>query len=92
VNLQWDPNDPTPEGYRVFVRTSDQSYNYSQPDWEGNMTACTIDNLNDQTAYYFVIRAFVDGVESADSEEVIYIPVDLDADNDGMPDAWKEKK
>jgi hypothetical protein len=41
VSLRWDPNDPAPEGYRVFARKSGQAYNFSQPDWEGTATACT---------------------------------------------------
>jgi chitinase len=69
VSLQWDPNDPTPEGYRVFARRSDQVYNYSQPDWEGSTATCTIDTLEDQTEYYFVVRAYDGSLESADSEE-----------------------
>ena len=35
VSLRWDPNDPAPEGYRVFARISHKVYNYNQPDWEG---------------------------------------------------------
>ncbi|BBO71683.1 hypothetical protein DSCA_56130 [Desulfosarcina alkanivorans] len=76
VSLQWDPNDPAPEGYRVFARRSDQLYDYSQPDWEGNATGCTIGNLDDQTDYFFVVRAYDGSLESADSQEVHYTPAD----------------
>lgn len=74
VSLRWDPNDPTPEGYRVFARRSDQVYNYTQPDWSGSTVTCTIGNLADQTDYYFVVRAFDGSLESADSQEVHYVP------------------
>ena len=74
VSLRWDPNDPAPEGYRVFSRKSNQAYNYSQPDWEGKAVTCTIANLEDQSEYYFVVRAYDESLDSADSEEVHYIP------------------
>jgi chitinase len=70
VSLRWDPNDPAPEGYRVFARKSGQAYNFSQPDWEGAATTCTIGVLDGGTDCYFVVRAFDGDLESADSEEV----------------------
>ena len=57
VTLRWDPNAPAPKGYRVFARKSDQAYDYSRPDWQGTATICTLDNLENQTEYYFVVRA-----------------------------------
>ncbi len=77
VSLRWDPNHPTPEGYRVFARKGHQIYNYSQPDWEGTAASCTLDNLEGQTEYYFVVRAYHRGLESADSDEVHYIPPEM---------------
>ena len=74
VTLRWDPNDPAPEGYRVFARKSDQVYNYNQPDWQGAATTCTLNNLEGQTEYYFVVRAFDGSITSANSNEVHYIP------------------
>jgi hypothetical protein len=56
----------------VFVRKSDQAYNYSQPAWQGTATTCTIDDLEDQTEYYFVVRAFDDSLTSSNSNEVYY--------------------
>lgn len=35
TTVKWDHNDPMPEGYRIFQRTEGQSYDYSQPVWEG---------------------------------------------------------
>lgn len=96
VSLSWDPNNPTPDGYRVFARKSGQAYNYSQPAWEGSSVTCTVDSLQDQTDYYFVVRAYEGSMESVDSEEVHYIPAEpanplpvTDQDGDGMPDEWE---
>jgi chitinase len=91
VSLRWDPNDPAPEGYRVFARKSGQAYNFSQPDWEGTATTCTIGVLDGGTDCYFVVRAFDGDLESADSEEVKYTPTvtDKDDDDDGLPDEWE---
>lgn len=74
VSLRWDHNQPAPEGYRIFARRSDQAYDYTRPDWEGTANSCTIDLLEDQTEYFFVVRAFDGYLESLDSEEVHYVP------------------
>lgn len=89
VSLRWDPNDPAPEGYRLFTRKSGQAYNYSQPAWEGAATTCTINILEGQTDSYFVVRAYDGGLESADSAEVHYAPPVTDKDGDGMPEDWE---
>lgn len=70
VTLQWDPNDPTPDGYRVFSRTVNGVYDYTQPLWEGQEVTATVtvpDGIN-----YFVVRAYAGTLESADSIEVRY--------------------
>ena len=73
VNLNWTPNNPAPEGYRVFSRKSDQQFDYNSPIWEGSESACTIDGLDDQAEYYFVIQPF-DGTEVGDfSSEIHYV-------------------
>ena len=73
VNLNWAPNNPAPEGYRVFSRKSDQQFDYNSPIWEGPGNACTIENLDDQTEYYFVIQPF-DGTEQGNfSSEIHYV-------------------
>ncbi|WP_319523330.1 choice-of-anchor U domain-containing protein [uncultured Desulfosarcina sp.] len=77
VTLQWDANDPEPEGYRVFARESGASYNYDSPIWESDEaseTTCTLIGLTEGTNYYFVVRAYDGDLESADSEEVSYTP------------------
>jgi hypothetical protein len=35
IRLTWDPNEPAPEGYRVFRRSDGAAYDYSQPFWQG---------------------------------------------------------
>lgn len=79
VKLAWDPNDPTPEGYRVFDRENQSVYDYSNPVWQGSETFCTLSNLLGHpmvvTRYYFVVRAYEGALESADSIEVYW---DLD--------------
>lgn len=75
VTLAWDPNDPTPDGYRVYHRLEGQNYDYSSPSWPlsgavSTNTTCTIENLDDDTTYYFVVRAFSGTDESGNSNEV----------------------
>lgn len=72
VSLAWDPNQESAlGGYRVFCRPAGGVYTYSQPAWDGAATTCTIANLDEYTAYAFVVRAYdTSGNQSADSEEV----------------------
>lgn len=71
VTLAWDANDPAPEGYHVYMRTQNQTYDYSAPVWSGTTTTCEIDQLTENT-YYFIARAFEGTVESGDSNEAEY--------------------
>lgn len=89
VALGWDPNDPAPDGYRVFVREAEEAYLYDRPDWEGQASTCEITGLNEQTIYCFTVRAFVGDRESEDAAEVCRIPSGSDYENDGLPDAWE---
>ncbi|MDX2417948.1 MAG: hypothetical protein QNK19_10860 [Xanthomonadales bacterium] len=70
VTLTWDPNDPAPDGYCIYLRAEGQAYDYSQPCWTGYDTTGTVDGLEENTTYSFVVRAFVGVQESADSIEV----------------------
>ncbi len=77
VTLAWDPNVPTPDGYRVFQRVEGQNYDYSSPVWPGPgddpvQTSCTLDNLADGESYYFVVRAYVGSDLSGDSNEILH--------------------
>lgn len=79
LTLAWNPNSEEDlAGYKVFYHEEGQSYAYEEPAaWEGSETTCTIYNLNDNTTYYFVVRAFdVWGSESGDSNEACYTPAD----------------
>ncbi len=78
VTLAWDANDPTPDGYRLYQRTEGSSYDYSQAEWAGSGNGCTLDELNEGTQYYFVVRAYDSGSESGDSNEVAYYATPID--------------
>ena len=70
VTLQWDPNNPAPEGYRLYQRTEYQAYDYSDYLDTGQSTSATIVGLEEDTTYYFVVRAYVGSDVSGDSNEV----------------------
>jgi len=72
VTLEWDPNIPTPDGYKIFMRIDGESYDYDNPVWTGTETSSIIENLADNQSYYFVVRAFDNGSESGDSNEVAH--------------------
>lgn len=78
VKLNWSPNNPAPEGYRVFSRKSDQPFDYNSPIWEGPANACTIEGLEDQTEYYFVIQPFDGNKEGDLSSEIHYVTPAVD--------------
>ena len=72
VRISWDPNDPAPEGYRVFRRGAGQSYDYSAPAWQGPESPATIDAPPFGVTHYYVVRAYDGDLESIDSDEVSY--------------------
>ena len=76
VSLIWDPViHPELDGYKMFYRKQSQPYDYTNPIWVGTETTCTVDKLEDQTTYCFVVRAFdTSGNESDDSNEVCWSP------------------
>ncbi len=88
VTLQWDANDPSPAGYRLYQRTSGQSYDYNSPVWSGTLTTAALDGLLEGTTYYYVVRAYSGSDESGDSNEVQFTPVVIivDSDGDGIDD------
>lgn len=81
VTLQWDPNDPAPDGYMFFIRVAQDTYNYNAPVWVGAAASCTISGLIPGTTYYMVVRAYVGADQSGDSNEVTYTPSDTTASN-----------
>ncbi len=72
IALAWDPNDPAPEGYRIYQRLEGQAYDYTQPVWTGTNATGTVYNLEYDTTYYFVVRAFEGTLESGDSNEASF--------------------
>ena len=72
VAIEWAPNTESDlAGYRVFCREQSQSYDYTNPSWEGTETYCTIYDLDETKTYCFVVRAFdTEGFESGNSNEV----------------------
>ncbi len=74
VTLSWDPNDPAPDGYKLYQRLKGQAYNDTSPAWTGTDANCTVGNLQPGTVYYFVVRAYVGPEESGDSNEVTHTP------------------
>ena len=72
VTMKWDANKPAPQGYRLFQRIQGQTYNYKKPVWTGSATTATIGKLDSGTQYYFVVRAFKGGKDSADSNEIAF--------------------
>ena len=76
VTLAWDAStEENVAGYKIFYRKIGQSYDYNNPGWQGADTTCTIYDLDDNAAYFFVARAFdTSANESGDSNEVYYRP------------------
>lgn len=74
VTLQWEQNDPSIDGYRIFCREEGQSYDYENFVWQGDKSFdhYTIDGLDEDKTYYFVLRAFIGNRVSEDSNEVRY--------------------
>jgi hypothetical protein len=69
VTLEWDPNDPAPEGYRLFRRHIDGAYDYSSP--VATLTGTSYeDECPDGFTCAWVVRAYEGADESGDSNEV----------------------
>ncbi len=70
VQVSWEPNDPVPEGYRVYQRPAGESYDYSVSAWEGPGSPAVIDAPPIGATDCYVVRAFDGKKESPDSDEV----------------------
>ncbi|NNG00651.1 MAG: fibronectin type III domain-containing protein [Desulfobacteraceae bacterium] len=73
VTLAWDTNTPTPQGYRVFKRKMGEAYDYTDRVYDGTRTTCII-NVEEESEYFFVVRAYDGDDESVDSNEVHFVP------------------
>jgi hypothetical protein len=86
VNLAWDGSTGSVAGYSLFVRAAGQSYDYAHPAWQGPNSSCTVDQLDANTTYYFVVRAFdSQGNESANSNEVVFNASAQGGDSGSIP-------
>ena len=74
VTLAWDPVEPEPDGYRLYMRTEGGAYDYDTALWYGQETSHIVTNVSDDMTSYFVVRAYVDDDESVDSNEVTFTP------------------
>lgn len=74
VTLQWDANNPAPDGYRIYQRVKGADYNYEQWACDTKETSCTVADLSPGVQYYFVARAYVAQEQSGDSNEVEFLP------------------
>lgn len=99
--LAWDPppanTDGTPldtlVGYKVYCGIASGSYTSALD--AGVVTEASVTGLVENTTYYFVLTAYnEDGTESAFSEELEWTATTsvLDADQDGLPDAWESTR
>lgn len=71
VTFAWDPVEPTPDGYRFYMRDKSSGYSYDNPDITTQATTCQVE-VPCGKMYYFVVRAFVGSDSSVDSNEVKY--------------------
>ena len=69
ITLTWDPSSIPVDGYKAFCRQEGEDYDYAQPAWKGSNRTCTVYDLDDQTAHYFVVRAYNKLGESGNSNE-----------------------
>jgi hypothetical protein len=74
ASFGWDPSpDPSVSGYRIYYGTTPGTYSSSI--LAGNATTAIVPGLAAGVTYYFVITAYdVNGVESAYSDEISFIP------------------
>lgn len=72
VTLEWEPNGPDPEGYRLFRRLDGLDYDYSKPLVQMSGTRYQDTTTQPGETYFYVVRAYVGQNESSNSNEVSY--------------------
>jgi hypothetical protein len=88
VTLEWDPNEPSPEGYRLFRRLDGEAYNYNAPLGTVTETRYEDDTIVAGETYHYVVRAYEGTEESGDSNEVSYTAASgsSESTDDGVED------
>ena len=91
VTLQWSTTNDTLDGYNLYQRLDNQSYDYSDPVNENLITdiSYSVSGLIEGQTYHFVVRSVAGDNESGDSNEATYtVPLsNPDSDSDGYPDS-----
>lgn len=79
ITLSWAQNQDTVDGYKLFSRFSNETYDYINPfmiipSSECNTATCSVlVKVPDNSVVYFVVRAYLEtGPESLDSNETLY--------------------
>jgi hypothetical protein len=72
ITLQWDPNEPAPQGYQLYHRAEGETYNYAQPVYDGANTHHTVEVPEDGQKHFFVVRAYEGSDFSGDSNEAAF--------------------
>jgi len=88
VHLAWDPSSGNVTGYHIYYASSSGAYSNKYID-AGNVTDYVVTDLQPDSAYYFVVRAFNSAGESGNSNEVSWPNVTVNAtpntaDNPGI--------
>jgi Bacterial TSP3 repeat len=87
IQLTWDESvDIDVSGYRLFSRQEGEVYDYQTPVHDGQEIIFNAD-VNADTNWYFVVRAYNAQTESDNSNEEVYQPDLFDLDDDGLTDS-----
>ena len=79
VHLAWDPSSGDVTGYRIYSASSSGAYSNNFIE-VGNVTDYVVTDLQMDSAYYFVVRAFNSAGESNNSNEVSWPKVTVNAE------------
>ena len=71
VTLTWKPNTDVIDGYKIYMRRSDDIDYLATPVCVTAEARCQVHDLDDEVTYYFVATAYrdTDGLESDHSNE-----------------------